>query len=93
VHQSGGLAGRGAGAGHFAAQVMLDRLDVMDGAPDTERTRLRMVRRMPVPFPPEPVAAAGIQAARLALDRADHRNGRRNLLLRSLDTLGLRLDT
>ena len=36
---------------------------------------------------------AGIRAARLALDRADHQNGRRNLLLRSLDTLGLGLDT
>jgi hypothetical protein len=48
---------------------------------------------MPVPFPPEPVAAAGIRATRLALDRADHQNGRRNLLLRSLDTLGLGLDT
>jgi hypothetical protein len=39
------------------------------------------------------VAAAGIRATRLALDRADHQNGRRNLLLRSLDTLGLGLDT
>lgn len=93
VQHTGGLAGLGVGAGHFAAQVMLDRLDVIDGAPDTERTRLQMVRRMPVPFPPEPVAAAGIRATRLALDRADHQNGRRNLLLRSLDTLGLGLDT
>lgn len=93
VQHTGGLAGLGVGAGHFAAQVMLDRLDVMDGAPDTERTRLRTVRRTPVPFPPEPVAAAGIRATRLALDRADHQNGRRNLLLRSLDTLGLGLDT
>jgi hypothetical protein len=52
-----------------------------------------MVRRMPVPVPPEPLASVGIQATRWALDRADHRQGRRNLWLRSLDRLGLGFDS
>lgn len=93
VQHAAGLTGRGVAAAHFAAQVMLDRFDVMDGSPETERTALRTVRRAPVPFPPEPVATAGILATRWSLDRADHRSGRRNLLLRSLDALGLGLET
>jgi glycine/D-amino acid oxidase-like deaminating enzyme len=93
VQHAAGFAGRGGATAHFAAQVMLDRLDVLDGSPGTERTALRMVRQVPVPFPPEPVATVGVRAARWSLDRADHRNGRRNLLLRSLDALGLGPDT
>ena len=41
-----------------------------------------MVRKRPLPFPPEPAAAIGINATRWSLDRADHNRGRRNLLLR-----------
>jgi hypothetical protein len=52
-----------------------------------------MVRRLPLPFPPEPVASAGIQLTRASLDRADHREGQRNLLLRTLDRLGLGFDS
>ena len=47
----------------------------------------------PLPFPPEPVASIGIQATRWSLDRADHHGGRRNLLLRTLDRLGLGFDS
>ncbi len=47
-----------------------------------------MVRRRPLPFPPEPVASIGIQATRWSLDRADHHGGQRNLFLRTLDRLG-----
>jgi glycine/D-amino acid oxidase-like deaminating enzyme len=93
VQHAAGLAGRGVAGSHFAAQVMLDRLDTLDGSPGTERTALAMVRRTPVPFPPEPVAALGIRATRRALDQADHQGGRRNTLLRSLGALGLGLDT
>ena len=71
---------------------MLDRLDTLDGAPATERMAAT-VRRASVPFPPEPVAAAAVRATRRALDQADHQGGRRNALLRSLDALGLGLDT
>lgn len=89
VQHAAGFADDGVAITHFAAQVMLDRLDVVDGAPGTERTALRLVRRTPLPFPPEPLAGAGIRAALRSLDRADHDSGRQDLLLRSLGRLGL----
>jgi glycine/D-amino acid oxidase-like deaminating enzyme len=84
-----GFTGLGVGAARFAADVCLD---LLDGRP-TERTELRMVRRRPLPFPPEPLASIGIQATRWSLDRADHNAGRRNLFLRTLDRLGLGFDS
>ena len=83
-----GFTGLGVGASRFAADVMLD---LLDGVP-TERTRLRMVRRKPMPFPPEPLAYVGIQLTRWSLARAD-RTGRRNLWLRTLDGFGLGFDS
>jgi len=68
---------------------MLDQLEQRDN----ERTRLRMVRERPLPFPPEPAAAIGINATRWSLDRADHTGGRRNMLLKTLDALGLGFDS
>ena len=67
-------------------------LDLLAGE-ETERTALEMVRRRPLPFPPEPVAALGINATRWSLDRADRRGGDRNLWLRTLDRLGLGFDS
>jgi hypothetical protein len=67
-------------------------LDLLAGL-ENERTALRMVRTRPLPFPPEPAAAIGINATRWALDRADHREGRRNLLLKTLDAVGLGFDS
>jgi glycine/D-amino acid oxidase-like deaminating enzyme len=84
-----GFTGLGVGAARFAADVCLD---LLEGEP-TERTELEMVRKRPMPFPPEPVASAGIQATRWSLDRADHHGGRRNALLRTLDRLGLGFDS
>ena len=84
-----GFTGLGVGAARFAADVCLD---LLDGAP-TERTELEMVRKRPLPFPPEPLASIGIQATRWSLDRADHSAGKRNLLLRTLDALGLGFDS
>ncbi|MBZ5738137.1 NAD(P)/FAD-dependent oxidoreductase [Nocardioides mangrovi] len=89
VAYAAGFTGLGVGATRFAAEVMLDRLS---GA-STPRTRLEMVRRKPLPFPPEPFAAAGINATRWSLDRADHREGRRNLFLKTLDAVGLGFDS
>lgn len=83
-----GFTGLGVGASRFAADVMLD---LLLGEP-TERTRLKMVRSKPIPFPPEPIAWAGIQATRWSLARADE-TGRRNLWLRTLDRLGLGFDS
>jgi hypothetical protein len=66
-------------------------LDLLGGQ-ETERTRLRMVREKPVPFPPEPFAWTGIRITTRSLARHD-RTGRRNLWLRSLDRLGLGFDS
>lgn len=89
VAHTAGFTGLGVGATRFAADVALDLL----AAEDTERTRLEMVRRKPLPFPPEPVASVGIQTTRWSLDRADRAEGRRNLWLRTLDRLGLGFDS
>jgi glycine/D-amino acid oxidase-like deaminating enzyme len=89
VASASGFTGLGVAATHFAAEVMLDRLDGIQN----ERTTLKMVTQPPLPFPPEPFAFAGIQATRWSLNRADHREGRRNLLLRGLDAVGLGFDS
>ena len=84
-----GYTGLGVGATRFGAQVMLD---LLDGEP-TPRTSLQMVRSRPLPFPPEPLAYAGIQLTRRSLAQADGRQGERNLLLRTLDRFGLGYDS
>ena len=89
VAYAAGFTGLGVGATRFAAEVMLDRLSGLS----TERTRLEMVRRKPLPFPPEPFASVGINATRWSLDRADHHQGRRNLFLKTLDAVGLGFDS
>lgn len=89
VAHTAGFTGLGVAASRFAADVLLDLL----AGEQTERTRLEMVRRRPLPFPPEPVAALGIHATRWSLDRADHREGRRNLWLSGLDRMGLGFDS
>ncbi|OIQ81316.1 gamma-glutamylputrescine oxidoreductase [mine drainage metagenome] len=87
-----GYTGLGVGSTRFGARVMLDLLDVPERG-ETELTTLSMVRRFPVPFPPEPLAYPVIEATRWSLDRADHTEGKRNLWLRTLDTLGLGFDS
>jgi glycine/D-amino acid oxidase-like deaminating enzyme len=89
VAHAQGFTGLGVGATRFAAEVLLD---LLAGEP-TERTELRMVRERPLPFPPEPLASAGINLTRWSLDRADHREGRRNVFLRALDAAGLGFDS
>jgi len=84
-----GFTGLGVGATRFAGDVLLDLL----GGLDTPRTRLEMVRKKPVPFPPEPVRWAGIEATRRSLARADANGGKENLWLRTLDRLGLGFDS
>jgi len=89
VAHAAGFTGLGVGATRFAGEVLLD---LLAGRP-TERTRLRMVRERPLPFPPEPFASVGINLTRWSLDRADHREGRRNGFLRALDRVGLGFDS
>ncbi|WP_394278336.1 NAD(P)/FAD-dependent oxidoreductase [Microbacterium sp.] len=89
VAYAAGFTGLGVGSTRFAADVMLDLL----AGEQTERTELKMVRKRPLPFPPEPLASIGIQATRWSLDRADHRRGKRNVLLKTLDAVGLGFDS
>ncbi len=89
VAHAAGFTGLGVAATRFAGNVMLD---LLDGA-KTERASLQMVRERPIPFPPEPAATIGINAVRWSMDRADHREGKRNLLLRTLDALGMGFDS
>ena len=83
-----GYTGLGVGASRFGARVALDLVDGLD----TERTELEMVRRKPVPFPPEPLRSLAIQTTRRAIARAD-RTGRPGRLLRTLDRFGVGFDS
>ena len=84
-----GYTGLGVVASRFGARVALDLLE----GRDTELTRLEMVRTRPLPFPPEPLRYAAIQATRSALARADERGGRRGPWLRLLDRVGAGFDS
>ncbi|QBE49510.1 NAD(P)/FAD-dependent oxidoreductase [Leucobacter triazinivorans] len=89
VQYVAGFTGLGVGATHFAADVLVDRFE----GRVTERTELEMVKQVPLPFPPEPAASIGINLTRWSLDRADHNGGKRNVLLKTLDALGLGFDS
>ncbi|MEY7976959.1 NAD(P)/FAD-dependent oxidoreductase [Streptomyces pilosus] len=89
VAYAAGYTGLGVGATRFGAEVMLDLL----AGERTERTELEMVRRKPLPFPPEPFAWTGIALTKWSLARADARGGHRNLWLRTMDRLGLGFDS
>jgi len=84
-----GFTGLGVGASRFFARTGIDLL----AGQRTEATECAMVRRAPVPFPPEPIRWAGIQATRRAIAAADAHEGRRGPWLRVLDRLGLGFDS
>lgn len=77
VAYSAGYTGLGVAATRFGAETMLDFLE----GRDTDRTRLRMSRRLPIPIPPEPIAYPLIQAMRRAVARSDANGGKNGLLL------------
>ena len=79
-----GFTGLGTASSRFAAQCMLDLLD----GRRTERTELALVRRKPLPFPPEPLRFPIVQFTRSRLAKED-RTGRRGAWLRTLDAFGL----
>ncbi len=89
VAMAAGFTGLGVGASRFAGTVMLDLLS----GEDTELTRLEMVRKRPLPFPPEPVAWLGITMTTKALIKADENQGRRGPLLKVLDAVGMGFDS
>ncbi len=89
VAHAAGFTGLGVAGTRFAANVMLDQLWGLT----TERTELKMVKSLPIPFPPDPIAWIGVEVSRWAMNRADHNKGKRNWILRSLDALGLGFDS
>jgi glycine/D-amino acid oxidase-like deaminating enzyme len=84
-----GYTGLGVGSTRFGAQVMLDLLDGVAN----ERTQLRMVRTKPMPFPPEPFRFIFIRLTQWSINKADENNGKRNLWLKLMDSLGLGFDS
>ncbi len=84
-----GYTGLGVAATRFGAATMLDLLDGLK----TERTELKMVRRKPLPFPPEPFRYLFIWITQRSIYSADQHEGRRNLWLRILDRIGLGFDS
>ncbi|MBY4574194.1 FAD-dependent oxidoreductase [Gordonia paraffinivorans] len=89
VVTSVGFTGLGVGASHFAAATALDLVDGLR----TERTELDMVRRKPLPFPPEPIRWLGITLTRREIARSELRGGRRGPWLSLLDRTGLGFDS
>ncbi|WP_148254782.1 NAD(P)/FAD-dependent oxidoreductase [Aidingimonas lacisalsi] len=83
-----GFTGQGVSASRFAALAMLDMLD----GQQTERTRLGMLRRFPVPFPPEPIRSGAVRLAQRHLALED-RTGHRSLFLKTLDRFGIGFDS
>jgi len=84
-----GYTGLGVGATRFGGRVCVDLLY----EPDSALLDLDLVRRRPVPFPPEPIRTVGVQVTRRAIARADANDGRRGPWLRLLDRLGLGFDS
>ncbi len=84
-----GYTGLGVGASRFGARVALDLVD----GKTTERTELEMVRKKPIPIPPEPLRYAAVQLTRRAIVRADANHGKRGLLLQILDRFGVGFDS
>lgn len=79
-----GFTGQGVSASRFAALTMLDLIE----GKHTERTALRMLRRRPVPFPPEPLCDLAVQWTQRDLAREDE-TGQRSRMLRTFDRLGV----
>ncbi|MBI2763871.1 MAG: FAD-dependent oxidoreductase [Chloroflexi bacterium] len=84
-----GYTGLGVGAARWAGGVVRDL--ILD--PDADRLQLEMVRSVPFPFPPEPARSLTVAAVQHELARADERGGRRGLLLRTLDAIGVGFDS
>jgi glycine/D-amino acid oxidase-like deaminating enzyme len=84
-----GYTGLGVGASRFGARVALDLVF----GQTTERTELEMVRKKPLPFPPEPLRWGAVQLTRKAIQRTDSNKGRRGPWLRLLDRFGVGFDS
>ncbi len=86
--RAAGFTGLGVGATRFAARVLLDLVD----GKDTELTRLQMVRKRPLPFPPDPIAWLGVEITKREMVRAEAK-GRDTLWLKLTGALGMGFDS
>ena len=84
-----GYTGLGVGASRWAGGVVRDFIL----RPDSDLLKLRFVQSVPFPFPPEPFRSVAVHLVRNELDRADRNEGRRGILLRTLDALGIGFDS
>ena len=89
VAYAAGYTGLGVGASRFGAMTALDLVDDLE----TERTELRLTRKRPIPFPPEPLRRGVIRLTQRSLANADQNQGKRDIWLRTLDKLGLGFDS
>jgi glycine/D-amino acid oxidase-like deaminating enzyme len=89
VAYTAGYTGLGVAATRFGAEVMLDFLD----GHETERTRLKVSRSLPVPIPPEPLAYPLIQMMRAAVAKSDRNAGKDGPLLKLAGLFGIGFDS
>jgi glycine/D-amino acid oxidase-like deaminating enzyme len=83
-----GFTGHGLGTTHLAGKVLAHM--ALDEPSDL--LSIDLVRRKPLPYPPEPLRSWGVAAVTRALRRVDA-GGRRGLLLHLLDVLGIGLSS
>ncbi len=76
-----GFTGLGVGASRFGAKICIDMLY----AKDSQLLQLEMVRKKPIPFPPEPLRFLTVEFTRKELQKEDA-NGHRSLWLKVLDS-------
>jgi glycine/D-amino acid oxidase-like deaminating enzyme len=85
VAWSVGYTGLGVSATRFGARVALELL----GYQASEILGLQLVRKPPLPWPPEPLRWMGVTMTRKELERADRNQGKRGLWLKLLDRVNL----
>jgi glycine/D-amino acid oxidase-like deaminating enzyme len=89
VASAAGFTGLGVGATRFGAKVMLDLLS----GEKTELTEMKVVKKKPIPFPPEPVAWIGVKLMTKGLINADRNEGKRGPFLKVMDALKMGFDS
>jgi glycine/D-amino acid oxidase-like deaminating enzyme len=84
-----GYTGLGVAASRWAGGVVRDMLL----RPESDPLRLRFVRAKPWPIPPEPLRSLGVAVMQREIARADEHEGRKGLVLRFLENLGIGFDS
>lgn len=89
VAAAAGFTGLGVAATRFAADVLLDLLY----NEKTQRVGTTLVKKMPLPFPPEPFLWPSIAFTTHQMVRSDHRGGKKGPWLWLLEKLKLGFDS